>query len=128
MVTAATEGHKGSRPGLSWESLVAYGHGENAEDSGGGGAVPVGQAQGWQGAGGLDGAVVLVPQRMKDSGGQRLLLAPDVLRFATQVLESSLTLSQSPLAGRHRRGADQGGGSGRGLMVGPGVVQCEFWV
>jgi hypothetical protein len=41
-----------------------------------------GQGFGAEGAGGLNVAGVLVPQRVKASGGQRLLLARDALHFA----------------------------------------------
>ena len=40
------------------------------------------QRFGGEGAGGLDGAGVLVPQRVDSGGGQRRFLAPDALHFA----------------------------------------------
>lgn len=72
-------GHAG-RGGLPHEINLRRGQGVGLVDEVAEGALQF-QGFGGEGAGGVDGAGVLVTQRVDAGGGQRLFLAPDALDF-----------------------------------------------
>ena len=74
------DGHAGW-DGSPYQGELGWGQGAGLVDEVAEGALQ-GQGFGGEGAGGFDGAGVLVPQGVKAGGGQRLLLATDALYFA----------------------------------------------